>query len=123
MPVTNAYQDFCSVTFILNFQTLNCLQFKPKLFSFHLQVDDMLSKSRYLVGNTLTEADVRLVTTLFRFDTAYHGLFKVSVLRYTRVPTEQGNESGNGKVVEYEYFAKTIGIIGLLILPLKLSRL
>ena len=70
----------------------------------------MLSKSRYLVGNTLTEADVRLVTTLFRFDTAYHGLFKVSVLRYTRVPTEQGNESANGKVVECENCAKTLGI-------------
>ena len=38
-----------------------------------------MSTQRYLVGDTLTEADVRLAPTLFRFDTAYHGLFKVFV--------------------------------------------
>jgi glutathionyl-hydroquinone reductase len=33
-------------------------------------------KQRYLVGKTITEADVRLFTTLVRFDPVYHGHFK-----------------------------------------------
>jgi putative glutathione S-transferase len=35
-----------------------------------------LATRRYLMGDTLTEADVRLFTTLVRFDAAYHGHFK-----------------------------------------------
>ena len=35
-----------------------------------------LAKQRYLVGDTLTEADWRLFTTLIRFDAVYHGHFK-----------------------------------------------
>ena len=35
-----------------------------------------LSDRRYLVGDTLTEADIRLFTTLVRFDAVYHGHFK-----------------------------------------------
>lgn len=33
----------------------------------------------YLVGGRLTEADVRLYTTIVRFDVAYHGQFKCNV--------------------------------------------
>jgi putative glutathione S-transferase len=35
-----------------------------------------LERRRYLVGDTLTEADIRLFTTLVRFDAVYHGHFK-----------------------------------------------
>jgi glutathionyl-hydroquinone reductase len=35
-----------------------------------------LSRQRYLVGARLTEADIRLFTTLVRFDAVYHGHFK-----------------------------------------------
>ncbi|MER5437972.1 glutathione S-transferase C-terminal domain-containing protein [Streptomyces sp. NPDC002790] len=35
-----------------------------------------LDGQRYLVGDTITEADVRLFTTLVRFDAVYHGHFK-----------------------------------------------
>ena len=35
-----------------------------------------LAKQRYLVGDTITEADWRLFTTLIRFDAVYHGHFK-----------------------------------------------
>ncbi len=41
------------------------------------RVEGILSTHRYLTGNTLTEADVRLFTTLVRFDFAYHTKFKV----------------------------------------------
>ncbi|WP_024874775.1 glutathione S-transferase family protein [Saccharomonospora piscinae] len=37
---------------------------------------DSLEHRRYLVGDTITEADVRLFTTLVRFDAVYHGHFK-----------------------------------------------
>ncbi|MFD7713561.1 glutathione S-transferase family protein [Streptomyces sp. NPDC059786] len=35
-----------------------------------------LAEQRYLVGDTITEADIRLFTTLVRFDPVYHGHFK-----------------------------------------------
>ncbi|MFE9675511.1 glutathione S-transferase family protein [Streptomyces sp. NPDC006259] len=35
-----------------------------------------LAGQRYLVGDTITEADIRLFTTLVRFDAVYHGHFK-----------------------------------------------
>ncbi|MEU6095259.1 glutathione S-transferase C-terminal domain-containing protein [Streptomyces sp. NPDC047079] len=35
-----------------------------------------LAGRRYLVGDTITEADIRLFTTLVRFDPVYHGHFK-----------------------------------------------
>ncbi|MGW3265857.1 glutathione S-transferase family protein [Streptomyces sp. NPDC001056] len=37
---------------------------------------ERLAGQRYLVGDTLTEADIRLFTTLVRFDPVYHGHFK-----------------------------------------------
>lgn len=39
-------------------------------------LESRLSCNRYLLGNTLTEADWRLFTTLLRFDDVYHGHFK-----------------------------------------------
>ncbi|MBV1706490.1 MAG: glutathione S-transferase family protein [Hyphomicrobiales bacterium] len=38
--------------------------------------DALLADHDYLVGDTLTEADIRLFTTLIRFDKVYHGHFK-----------------------------------------------
>ncbi len=40
------------------------------------ELERLLQGQRYLVGGQLTEADVRLYTTLARFDAAYHGHFK-----------------------------------------------
>ena len=39
-------------------------------------LEERLAGQRYLVGDTITEADVRLFTTLARFDAVYHGHFK-----------------------------------------------
>ncbi|MGB7445364.1 MAG: glutathione S-transferase family protein [Coleofasciculaceae cyanobacterium] len=47
-----------------------------ELFNLLDKIDEVLSESRYLCGNQLTLADVRLFTTLFRFDIVYYGLFK-----------------------------------------------
>ena len=40
------------------------------------KVDQRLEGKDYLVGDTLTEADIRLVTTLLRFDSVYYVHFK-----------------------------------------------
>ncbi|MPY62037.1 glutathione S-transferase family protein [Streptomyces spongiae] len=39
-------------------------------------LSERLAGRRYLVGDTITEADIRLFTTLVRFDAVYHGHFK-----------------------------------------------
>ena len=44
-------------------------------------LDARLSTQRYLVGNTITEADWRLFTTLVRFDPVYVGHFKCNIRR------------------------------------------
>jgi glutathionyl-hydroquinone reductase len=44
-------------------------------------LDDILSQSRFLCDDALTEADIRLFTTLVRFDAVYHGHFKCNVRR------------------------------------------
>ncbi len=49
-------------------------------------IEERLSKSRYLVGNRLTEADWRLFTTLIRFDPVYHLHFKCNRRRIVDYP-------------------------------------
>ena len=44
-------------------------------------MENRLSQSRFLCGETLTEADIRLFTTLVRFDSVYHGHFKCNIRR------------------------------------------
>jgi glutathionyl-hydroquinone reductase len=44
-------------------------------------LDDRLNRSRFVCGDTLTEADIRLFTTLVRFDAVYHGHFKCNIRR------------------------------------------
>ncbi|MBC3983278.1 glutathione S-transferase C-terminal domain-containing protein [Streptomyces sp. AC536] len=46
------------------------------LFQCWEQVSQRLADRRYLMGDTITEADIRLFTTLVRFDVVYHGHFK-----------------------------------------------
>jgi glutathionyl-hydroquinone reductase len=49
-------------------------------------VSERLTGQRYLVGDTITEADVRLFTTLARFDPVYHGHFKCNRCKLAEMP-------------------------------------
>ncbi|UTM38491.1 glutathione S-transferase family protein [Rhodococcus pyridinivorans] len=49
-------------------------------------LEERLGSQRYLVGETITEADVRLFTTLVRFDPVYHGHFKCNRNRLADFP-------------------------------------
>lgn len=49
-------------------------------------LEDRLGSSRYLMGDRLTEADIRLFTTLIRFDAVYHVHFKCSRHRLADFP-------------------------------------
>lgn len=50
------------------------------------QLEQLLAQQRYLAGAYLTEADVRLFTTLVRFDAVYHGHFKCNLRRVVDYP-------------------------------------
>ncbi|MEO8827926.1 glutathione S-transferase C-terminal domain-containing protein [Lapillicoccus sp.] len=49
-------------------------------------LSDRLAGQRFLMGDTITEADVRLFTTLARFDPVYHGHFKCNRQKLTELP-------------------------------------
>ena len=49
-------------------------------------LEDRLADRRYLVGDTITEADIRLWVTLVRFDAVYHGHFKCNLRRLVDYP-------------------------------------
>ena len=50
-----------------------------KLFSSLEMIDGILEDKEYLVGNILTEADIRLIPTLLRFDSVYYVHFKCNL--------------------------------------------
>ncbi|UYO75214.1 glutathione S-transferase family protein [Halomonas qinghailakensis] len=50
------------------------------------RMEKRLSEQRYLAGEWLTEADIRLFTTLIRFDAVYYGHFKCNFKRIEDYP-------------------------------------
>ncbi len=49
-------------------------------------LEERLAGRRYLVGDSVTEADVKLFPTLVRFDAAYHGHFKCNIRKLSEYP-------------------------------------
>jgi putative glutathione S-transferase len=54
------------------------------------RLEGQLAVDRYLTGARLTEADIRLFTTLIRFDPVYHGHFKCNRRRIVDYPNLWG---------------------------------
>ncbi len=57
-----------------------------KLFDALEQLEERLASQTYLVGERLTEADWRLITTLVRFDYVYYGAFRCNKRRIVDYP-------------------------------------
>jgi putative glutathione S-transferase len=57
-----------------------------RLFTALDWLEERLSRQRYLVGDQLTESDIRLFTTLARFDAVYHGHFKCNRQKLAELP-------------------------------------
>jgi glutathionyl-hydroquinone reductase len=72
------------------------------------RLEERLTGQRYLVGDQLTEADVRLFTTLVRFDAVYHGHFKANRNKLTEMPALWGyardlyQTPGFGETVDFD---------------------
>ena len=71
-----------------------------------------LENQRYLVGDQLTEADIRLFTTLVRFDAAYHGHFKCNRNKLTEMPVlwayarDLFQTPGFGNTVDFDHIKR-----------------
>ncbi len=72
-------------------------------------LEGLLGERRYLAGEYLTEADIRLFTTLVRFDAVYHGHFKCNLRRIEDYPNLSGwlrelyQRPGIGETVDFEH--------------------
>ncbi|MCZ4336863.1 glutathione S-transferase family protein [Shewanella colwelliana] len=76
-----------------------------KLFSALDRVEALLSKQKFLIGDTLTEADWRLFTTLIRFDAVYVGHFKTNRNRIADMSAIQHYMKA---LYQYPNIAKTV---------------
>jgi putative glutathione S-transferase len=56
------------------------------IFATFDQLEERLSRQRYLAGKQITEADWRLFTTLVRFDAVYYSHFKCNLRRIADYP-------------------------------------
>ncbi|SCL21515.1 putative glutathione S-transferase [Micromonospora rhizosphaerae] len=75
-------------------------------------LSERLSGQRYLMGDTITEADVRFFTTLVRFDVAYHGHFKCNRQKLTEMPVlwayarDLFQTPGFGETVDFDHIKR-----------------
>ena len=72
-----------------------------------LRVEEILSKSSFLVGPSLTEADIRLFTTIIRFDAVYFGHFKCNLLAVKDCPNIV---KWMNKILEIEGIKETVNM-------------
>ncbi|MGC4770545.1 glutathione S-transferase family protein [Micromonospora sp. DT44] len=75
-------------------------------------LSERLAGQRYLMGDAITEADVRLFTTLVRFDAAYHGHFKCNRNKLTEMPVlwayarDLFQTPGFGETVDFDHIKR-----------------
>jgi glutathionyl-hydroquinone reductase len=93
-------------------------------------VEGILAKNEFLVGGQFTEADIRLFTTILRFDPVYHTHFRLtsktithdypSILRWTRQIYQMSGVAGtiNMEHIKKHYYMSHTQINPLQIVPL-----
>ncbi|EXU66606.1 glutathione S-transferase [Streptomyces sp. PRh5] len=83
-----------------------------RLFARLDELSERLATRRYLVGDTITEADIRLFTTLVRFDAVYHGHFKCNRNKLSEDPVLWGyvrdlfQTPGFGDTVDFDHIKR-----------------
>lgn len=71
-------------------------------------LEERLADRRYLMGDSITESDIRLFTTLARFDAVYHGHFKCNRQKLTEMPNLWGyardlfQTPGFGETIDFD---------------------
>jgi len=71
-----------------------------------------LATRRFLLGDAITESDIRLFTTLVRFDSVYHGHFKCNLRRLVDYPILWGyardlyQTPGFGDTVDFDHIKR-----------------
>ncbi|MQA98137.1 MAG: glutathione S-transferase family protein [Streptosporangiales bacterium] len=87
-------------------------------------LSERLESQRYLVGDTITEADIRLFTTLVRFDAVYHGHFKCNRNKLTEMPVlwayvrDLYQTPGFGDTVDFDHIKRHYYMVHTNINPL-----
>lgn len=83
-----------------------------RLFTALDWLEERLATQRFLMGDAITEADVRLFTTLVRFDAVYHGHFKCNRNKLIEMPVlwayarDLFQTPGFGDTVNFEQIKK-----------------
>ena len=86
-------------------------------------LEERLTRQRYLMGDRVTEADVRLFTTLARFDAVYHGHFKCNRQKLTELPALWGyardlyQQPGFGESTDFEQIKRHYYVVHTQINP------
>lgn len=83
-----------------------------RLFATLDYLEDRLATRRFLMGDHISEADVRLFTTLVRFDPVYHGHFKANRNKLIDMPNLWGyardlfQTPGFGDTIDFDQIKK-----------------
>ena len=83
-----------------------------RLFTRLVWIEDRLADQRFLVGDEVTEADIRLFTTLVRFDAVYYGHFKCNLRRLVDFPNlwayarDLFQHPGFGETVNFDHIKR-----------------
>ncbi len=103
------YPDINDGVYRAGFATMQLVYEKAvtRLFSTLDQLEERLSKQRYLIGHQLTEADLRLFPTLIRFDAVYYGHFKCNIRRIIDYPNLYGYLKD---IFQHDHIADTVNM-------------
>jgi putative glutathione S-transferase len=112
--IADIYQDVNNGVYKAGFAASQAAyeQAYDALFARFDLLSERLATRRYLMGGSITEVDVRLFTTLVRFDAAYHGHFKCNRHKLTELPVlwayarDLFAQPGFGDTVDFDHIKR-----------------